>query len=93
MILGTITKQPAEILDYDLQFDSWLAEGDKVVSAVAVLADAGTVQIEVEAFDEMVKLWISGGIDGQEGLIEVTATTDGGRIKQDEINLRVVEVN
>ena len=93
MNIGKIDKQPAETLDYDVDYAAWMADDDVIATAVVTLAEAGTVAIEVVPLETRVKLWVSGGVDGQEGVIEVTATTTGGRIKQDEINLRIVEVN
>lgn len=90
--VGTINKQPIEELDYQLTLEDWLAEGDTIATAVAALPDADTVVIDVFPAAASITLWVSGGVDGQEGVIEVTTTTTGGRIIQSEINLRIQEI-
>lgn len=90
--IGMITKQPAEILDYDVDYADWMTDGDVVVLSRVLLPGADTVVIDVFTSAAAVKLWISGGVDGQEGTIEITTTTRDGRVKQDELSLRIMEV-
>lgn len=94
MILDTFTQQPADTLDYDIDYTDWL--GTDTLSSVACTADAGiTITDPASALiwgaDKKVKVWASGGIDGTKYKITVTVTTAIGRIKQDEIYVRVKE--
>lgn len=90
MILGSFIKQPAETLDYDLDFDDALPSSDEVVSAT-VIAIPDTMTVYATIAGRLVKVWASGGTDKVKYKIEVTATTDEGRIKQDEFYLMVKE--
>jgi hypothetical protein len=93
-ILEKFTKQPVEVQDYDLHFTDWLAAlGDTApgpAGAVAV-ADAGITLDYFTLTDGVVKVWLSGGADGIEYKVTVTLTTTGGRVKQDEISVKVKE--
>lgn len=90
MMLATITKQPADQLDYDLDYSRWLPDGDAVTMAEAVVEPAGELVVDsVQITDQTVKAWVSGGMDGGTYKITVTASTSGGRIKQSEFRIRV----
>ncbi|MGL4640521.1 MAG: DUF4054 domain-containing protein [Shewanella sp.] len=70
-------KDPNEILDY-----SWavpLDDGDTIAAHTAAVV-SGTVTIAVSSvMADKVVAWITGGADGETALIEITATTQGGR--------------
>ena len=97
MILGVIVQQPTEFLDYDLEFNEWF-EGvdDNVVSSVTNVVQTtgtgGTLSANpLKAADDIMKIWISGGADGEVYTVEVTTTTAAGRIKQDELEVQIRE--
>jgi len=90
MALQKFTKQPNDVLDYDVDFSDWMVSGDEV-DGVTVSADAG-VTVDSYAFtDEIVKVWLSGGTDGETYKITVLATTEGGRSKEQEFRIKVKE--
>ena len=91
-IIGTMVKQPAEVLDYDIDFSSWLPN-DFIVSATVTATPATNLAIDsFGVFDQTwVKIWLSGGADGVKYKVEVTATTDDGRVKQAEFYVSVKE--
>jgi len=92
MLLGVIIQQPSDTLDYDLDFSKWIGtSGDTVVSTVATSSPVGLSVSAVVASPTRVKVWISGGADGDEYSVEITSTTTGGRIKQDELAVRILE--
>ena len=92
MILGAIIQQPAERKDYDLDFTNWFGNsGDTLVSTEVTSSPAGLNVTAVIASPTRVKLWISEGVDGTEYSVEVTSTTAAGRIKQDELAVRILE--
>lgn len=92
MILDTHEKQPADVLDYDIDYSEWLVELDEVATAQAAVAPTGAVAIDsIVVEPTQVKVWLSGGTDGSTYKITVTATTSAGRIKQDEFRLKVKE--
>lgn len=100
MILGTFIKQPAENLDYDIDFSEFLSSGDtlqttgtppvpnplSVTTTPAGIAVGSTFVIKD---GKAIKQWLSGGTNGVKYKITLTATTNGGRIKQVEFVVRV----
>lgn len=95
MLLGVKLKQPDERLDYDFLYEQWLGDsGDTIDSVVVSVRPAGTLSAtaaSLDPTDTVQKVWVEGGTDGQEYTIEVTATTVAGRVKQDELGIRVQE--
>lgn len=91
MVIANITQQPIEKQDYDVNYKLWLAPGDAILTATANVNVAG-LTIDILPLDSRVKLWIYGGVNGAKYKIELTVTTVGGRVKQDEINVRIREV-
>lgn len=89
MNLGSFTKQPVEVVDYDLDYTDWLTAGDNVASAV-VTVDINTLTIDMVLInDPRVKIWVSGGTDKITYKLTVTTTTDEGRVKQDEFRIKI----
>ncbi|MRX32806.1 hypothetical protein H5P29_00845 [Aminobacter sp. MDW-2] len=87
-----MTKAPAEVLDYDVDFGRWLPDGDSITSAVAVVAPGTAVAVTLtEHSDTTAKTWVSGGADGQTAHITLTITTMGGRTKEVCFRLRIKE--
>ena len=95
MIIGSYTQQPAENLDYDIDYalldDPFLASGDTIVSVVSSAAPSGLSVAAVVVGGTKVKLFVSGGEAGTSYKVTVTVTTALGRIKQDEIRFRIRE--
>jgi hypothetical protein len=100
MILGTFIKQPAEYLDYDIDFSEFLADGDTLQSTGApavpsplsvTAAPTGITLGPTFVINSGlgIKQWLSGGTNGVRYKITLTATTNGGRIKQVEFVVRV----
>ncbi len=89
-MLGTLTKQPAEYLDYDINFEEWLTEDDSVAAASSSVSPTDELTIvDTLISGPIIKLWISGGTNGKTYKITVTATTALGRIKETEFRIRV----
>lgn len=99
MIIGKFNKQPAETLDYDIDFSEFLADGDTLVTAgdppvpsplnVVVSPSGMTLGPTVVVGGNIIKQWLSGGTDGVRYKITVTATSNAGRVKQVEFVVRV----
>lgn len=93
MIIGNITQQPIEALDYDIDYQFWLAKNDSIQSAIVAVDIPGLiVDILPLPEEKRIKLWISGGLDNIKYKIEITMTTTQGRVKQDEIIVKIREV-
>lgn len=99
MILGTFQKQPAETLDYDVDYSRWLVSGDSIESCISI-TDSGTpavaglslVVLSTFVTASGVKVWVNSGTSGVTYKVTITATTADGRIKQDELRIKVKEV-
>lgn len=89
-MLGQSIKQPADHLDYDITFEDWLPDGDTIVSASTSLDIAGELVVtNTLVLSPIVKVWVSGGVDGKTYKLTVLATTQQGRVKEVEFKLRV----
>lgn len=91
-ILGTYTKQPAEVLDYDIDFTDWIG-ADTLATASAVATPSG-ITIDstsiISPANLVAKVMLSGGTAGVKYKIEVTVTTTPGALtKQEEFYIRV----
>lgn len=94
MKLGNFKKQPTEVLDYDIDYSQWIPTGDTLLNATAVVDIVGignliVASIVVTPLTNIVKLWISGGVDGVTYKVTVTTATNGGRTKEDELQFTV----
>ncbi|WP_313331390.1 hypothetical protein [Comamonas sp.] len=91
MSLEKYNKQPWERKDYDTTFQDWLNGGDildGVTASVVCLTDPNDSSLQVDKVEftaDRVKLWISGGTDGQRYKVTARVTTEYGR--QDEYEL------
>jgi len=96
MKLATYRKQPVEVKDYDIDYSAWLAPmRDRIVSVSWGLREAPDDALVVDAgvfSDKAVKVWVGGGTDGASYMVEVTVTTEGGRIDQSELVFKVKEI-
>lgn len=93
-LIATFEKQPADVLDYDIDYTTWLPDTDAIASATATVTPAGGMTVDLTLVIEnntRVKIWVSGGVSGTTYKVEITVTTDDGRVKQDEVRFRVKE--
>jgi hypothetical protein len=91
MMLGTFTQQPADRLDYDIDYRDWLTGTDELVAAEVVCVPEGPTVLRV-VNPTFVKVWVSGATDKTTYKFTVTATTADGRIRQDEFKLKTKDV-
>lgn len=84
-------KRPADILDYDVRFDQWLEENDRIAGWVAKIENSTAVIDRGDYADQSVRLWISGGDDGDSAFVDITITTALGRKKSYCFRLRIRE--
>jgi len=89
-MLGTVPKKPADQLDYDIDFGRWLPVDDVILSGVGVVSPDGELVVDSVRIDGiMVKVWLSGGVDGSTYTVTVTVSTEGGRIKEVDFKVRM----
>jgi hypothetical protein len=92
MKLGAVVQQPVEELDYDFDYSTWFGEtGDSIDSVAATATPTGLTLVPLKSSDTVAKVWVSGGVANTTYYLEVTVTTVGGRIKQDELEIIIQE--
>jgi hypothetical protein len=91
-ILGKFNKQPIEVQDYDIDFTSYLEGFNDVALSHVAAAEAGLEILGSSRSEGVVKVFVSGGTDGVSYKVSVTVTTQGGRVKQGDILIKVREV-
>lgn len=89
-ILGKYKKQPAEVESYTIRYDQDLTFGDEITEASASVIPAGELEITgIDVAVDSVRVWLSGGNDGNKYKIEVTSNTSDGRVMQDEFYVTI----
>jgi hypothetical protein len=92
MKLGAVIQQPAEELDYDFVYTDWFEDtGDAIDTVTATASPEGLTLLTLKSSDDTAKVWVSGGVNGTTYYLEVTVTTVGGRVKQDELEIIIQE--
>lgn len=103
-VLNTFIKQPAEVTDYDIDFDEFFPEGD-VISATggspALPIDSTVFITSTETVPTLVigpsyvidagltfKQWLSGGTSGVTYKVTVRVTSTAGRVKEVEFKIK-----
>ena len=93
MSLGMMDKSPDDVLDYDVNFDRWLPEGDRITAVTTSIEGSTAVIGSSEFSDTSVKVWISGGVLGESATVTVEITTLNGRTKETCFRLRIRDCN
>lgn len=86
------TKQPIEVLDYDVDYSNWLSTGDSIQSATASISPPGLTLSNVQVNGSIAKIWLSGGANDTLYKVTVNLTTTGGRISQEEFYVFVKDL-
>jgi hypothetical protein len=73
----SFTKDPDAILDYSVDWTSWL--GSDTISSVVWTVATGLTQVLTSNTGYVATIWLSGGTDGQSYDIICRITTAGGR--------------
>lgn len=90
-ILATFTKQPIDRLDYDFDAAAFLKGDDLIESAVFSIEPVGLELDSTVVEPTYTKVWVKGGAVGNTYKVICTITTERGRVKQDEIRIRIRE--
>lgn len=88
-ILDFKIQQPNERWDYDFQYT--MEEGDSITTATVTVDPAG-LSVTAAEVDNVVKIWVEGGVAGVEYKVEVLVTTALGRKKEDELIILVEDL-
>jgi len=91
-ILGKFVKQPADVQDYDFDFNEYLSSQSDTAASHTAVADSGITVLSSSMTSGVVKVFLAGGLDGSQYKVTATVTTNGGRVKQGEIVVKIKEV-
>lgn len=91
-ILGKFTKQPTDVLSYDIDYTPWLEDLDDTITSYTVAIETGATIVSHARQLGVIRVFVAGGTNGQQYKVTCTATTTGGRVKQAEIVIKVKEV-
>lgn len=89
-MLGTKQKRPADVLDFDVDYEDWLTDDDEITTVTTHVTPSGQLAVQsVQVDNPVVKVWLTGGVIGSTYDIEVTASTSAGRVKVECFKVRV----
>jgi len=96
-LLGNFTKQPAEVLDFDISYTTVLLGRSDVIVAKDVTVTPSGLVIEastINGTNNGIKVVVSGGTDAITYTVTVKATSDAtpALIYEDEVTVIVEEV-
>lgn len=92
-LLGTIPKQPREIIDFDISYASFLVgRTDSLASIVTEVTGVGLGVLYSAITGNLVKVVLTGGTDGQSYKVTVITTTTAGLVLEDEVTVLVEEI-
>jgi len=83
-------KEASEYLDYQVNFNNWLNDGELIVSQDAVAVSGGVVVDRVQQSEGSVLMWIAEGTKGQLAHVLVTAETNAGRRNAVDVVLPII---
>jgi hypothetical protein len=88
---ATIVKDDAAKLDYILDWTDWLNDVTDTIATADVTVPTGLTLESHSIVGKTVVAYISGGTVGQTYQVEYKITTDGGRIDERSIYLKIKE--
>lgn len=91
MIVGVITKQPAEVRRCTLDFSAAL--GSAILTAVNVLPSATELSVTAAFEGPLVTFLIGGGATGEEYVVTTSAVLDDGQQLEVEVIVAVDEIS
>lgn len=92
--MDTKTKQPFEVLDYDIDCSRYINEGDAISNAFAVIKGADTsLYIDKVTWNaSTIKVWLGGGTDGVQYKITAYAVSIDGRAVEGDFLMNVKDI-
>lgn len=90
-MLGTFQKQPADVLDYDIDLRDWLEDTDDVIegATVTISPEDELKEKSTRIYAQYLKLWLEGGEDRKDYRVTVLIKTAEGRTKEVDFRMRV----
>lgn len=91
-LLGRYTKQPAEVLDYEIDYTDWMEGRADLPAGHVVAAEPGITVVGSARDGNKVTVALSGGADGQSYKITVLLTTTSGMVREADFQVSVKAV-
>jgi hypothetical protein len=91
MAIGTHTKDPNAVLDYQIDWSTWL-DGDTIATSAWIVETGITVDSDTIHDTTSATLWLSGGTVGSTYECTNRITTAGGRTDDRTIKIKIKEL-
>ncbi len=91
-ILGKFYKQPAEVLDYDVDYTDWFSNRADTPASFVVVAETGITVVGSSRTDNVVKVILSGGTADVKYKITVRLTTTNSLVKEADFTVTIQDV-
>ena len=94
MTLMRFTKDPDAILDYQIDWSDWMADGDTISASEWIVDsdDDDALTVDDDSFtDDATTVWLSAGVAGVIYLVTNRITTAGGRVEDRTLEFQVEE--
>ena len=91
-ILGKFTKQPDEVLDYDVSYDDWFSNRADTPSTHTVVVETGITKVSDTLTGNTVRVVLSGGVSGEQYKVTTLLTTSTGIVKEADFIVKVKAV-
>lgn len=91
-ILGRFEKQPAEILDYKVDFADWFENRSDTPASFSTVIPTGLTEVTSSMTGTAVTLILGGGVAEQQYHVTVRMVTSAGLLKEADFIVRVKEV-
>lgn len=90
MSTTAFVKDPADLMDYTVDFSAWL--GTDTITGTPVWSVPGDLT-KTDQYNDTTKaiVWLSGGTHGNDHLVSAKINTAGGRTKQVSLKIQVRE--
>lgn len=88
-LLATYNKDPTEVLDYTIDWET-LLDGDTITTSEWSV-DTGITQDSETETTTLAIIWVSGGTAGKQYALTNTIVTDAGRTRVRSIAINVIE--
>jgi hypothetical protein len=83
-------KDPDDVLDYVVDWSSWLPEGDTIISSTWLLEAGAEIEQEDDSnTTDSATIWVSGGVNGKMYALTNRIATAQGRQKDRTVYLQV----
>lgn len=91
-IYGRFSKQPNEVLDYDVDMTDWFSNRADSIASFTVSVPTGITEVGSNRNGNVIKIILSGGSIGEKYKVTVLVTTSTGVVKEVDFIVSIKEV-